>query len=204
MRPALPVLLTALVTLSLAPACGGDEPVLSGVPAAAPPGAARVVAEAPAEGAAETPLLLQGGPEEDAVYQKPPGVIVDVRYLGGKPYAEVRDVVTDQLGALQSSTDMPGDGGRELIFERGKLRIVADRIYRVYVPIEPSLRRTAALEAVGFPAASGRYITLHREFRLSHEWGFRRIRLMRENRRSELVNAVDAWFKVPGEGPAPR
>ena len=195
------VLIAALIAVSVTPSCGGDEPVLSGVPVVAAPGTPARAAEDAPEG---EPLVLQGGSEEEAVYQRPAGVLVDVRYLGGKPYSEVRDVVTDQLGALESSTDMPGDGGRELAFERGKLRIVGERIYRVYVSIEPSLRRTAALEAVGFPAAAGRYITLHREFRLSHEWGFRRIRLMREDRRSELVNAVDAWYKVPGEGPAPR
>ena len=99
---------------------------------------------------------------------------------------------------------MPGNGGRELTFDRGKLRLVDDRILRIYVPLEPPLRRTAALEATGFPPASGRYITLHREYRLNHEWGFRRVRLMRENRQSELVNAVDAWYKVPGETAAPR
>lgn len=196
--------LLLLLLLTAATACGGDEPVLSGVPATpTAPAAPRANDDEPA-GPNEEPLLLQPGATEEKVYQKPAGVLVDVRYLGGKDYSEVREVVTEQLGALQTATDMPGDGGRELTFERGRLRLVDDRIYRVYVPIEPPLRRTAALEAVGFPPASGRYITLHREFRLSHEWGFRRIRLMRENRRSELVNVVDAWYKVPGEGPAPR
>lgn len=181
--------------------------MLSGVPEREEPARGQEKS-APGGGEAQDPtsgpLLLQPGAQpEAAAYQRPAGVVVDARYLGGKTYSEVREVLSEQLGALLSATDMPGDGGRELVFERGKLRVVDDRIFRIYVPIEPALRRTAALEAVGFPPASGRYITLHREYRLNHEWGFRRVRLMRENRRSELVNAVDAWYKVPGEASGP-
>lgn len=183
-------LLAALFCL----ACTTDEPVLSGVPSAPvePAPAADAEARPRPEGA---PLLL----DEVQGYQKPEGVLVDVRHLGGKDYKDVRDIVSDQLGGLVEARELPGDNGRALVFERGELRVVDDRIIRVRVPLEPPLRRTAALAATGFPPATGRYVTLHREYRLNHEWGFRRIRMMRENRTSELVNAVDAWVRVPGE-----
>lgn len=183
-----------LLTTLLCGACASDEPVLSGVPQPTP---------------SDGPLLLSGdgdpqgpatgGSDQPAAYTRAEGVLVDVRYLAGKSYDEVRDVVADQLGPLQSSGDVPGDGGKEMIFERATLRLADGRIIRVRVPIEPPLRRTAALAVTGFPPASGRYVTLHREYRLNHEWGFRRIRLMRENRSSELINVVDAWLRVPGE-----
>ncbi len=190
-----------LLTLLLTGACASDEPVLSGVPE---PGAATAGSDAPeAEGASElsAPLLTEQQPK---AYQRAEGVIIDVRFLGGKAYKEVRDILADQLGPLLSSADLPADGGREMVFERGTLRLVDDQIIRVRVPLEPPLRRTAALAATGFPPATGRYVTLHREYRLNHEWGFRRIRLMRENRSSELVNVVDAWVRVPGEQSAQR
>lgn len=180
-------------------ACASDEPVLSGVPEPRAPRASPAPdAEegATAEGATAEAPAAEAGPTP---YARAEGVIVDVRYLGGKDYQEVRDVVADQLGALQQSAELPGDNGRQLVFERGELRVVDGRIIRVRVPLEPPLRRTAALAATGFPPATGRYVTLHREYRLNHEWGFRRIRMMRENRTSELVNVVDAWLRVPGE-----
>jgi len=185
-----------LLALLLLAACGSDEPVLTGVPA---PEAAPASDPTPGEpilgeDAGQTPAADQPVP-----YQRAEGVQVDIRYLGGKVYSEVRDVVADQLGALQSTEDLPGDNGRQMVFERGELRLLDDRIIRVRVPLEPALRRADALAATGFPNAAGHYITLHREYRLNHEWGFRRIRMMRENGTSELVTAVDAWLRVPGE-----
>lgn len=185
-----------LLALLLLAACGSDEPVLTGVPA---PDAGPVPDATPGE-----PILSENTGhtqtvEEARPYQKAEGVLVDVRYLGGKVYGEVRDVVADQLGALQATEDLPGDNGRQMVFERGELRLVEDRIIRVRVPLDPALRRADALAATGFPNATGHYITLHREYRLNHEWGFRRIRMMRENGTSELVTAVDAWLRVPGE-----
>lgn len=170
-------------------ACGGDEPVLSGVSANAPPLDAPG-SDAAAEGEA---------PAEAGTYRKPDGVYIDARHLGGKRYQEVRDEVADQLGALQSSQDLPGDNGRELVFERGTLRLLDDQIILVDVELPTPLRRTEALAALGFPPATGRYLTLHREFRLNHVWGFRRLRMMRENRHSEDVVRVAAWYRVPGD-----
>ena len=185
-----------LLALLLLAACGSDEPVLTGVPQ---PDATSATDPTPgepilSENAGQTPTT-----EEVQPYRRAEGVQVDIRYLGGKVYSEVRDVVADQLGALQSTDDLPGDNGRQMVFERGELRLVDDRIIRVRVPLDPALRRADALAAVGFPNAAGSYITLHREYRLNHEWGFRRIRMMRENGTSELVTAVDAWLRVPGE-----
>ncbi len=189
-----------LFALLLCGACGQDEPVLSGVPEPQAP------TSAPAAPGEEAPVLseLSQGAELPAAYQRAEGVLIDVRYLGGKTYQEVRDVVAEQLGPLQGSVELPAGAGTEMRFQRGELRVLDDRIIRVRVPLEPPLRRTAALAATGFPPATGRYVTLHREYRLHHEWGFRRIRLMREDRSSELVNAVDAWLVVPGESSSRR
>lgn len=184
------------VVLPLLLACGSDEPVLSGV---APPvpipsiEAAEGTAEAaPADGA-------EAAPDGPTVYQRAEGVYVDARYLGGKRYREVRDEVAAQLGALQSAEDLPGDNGREMVFERGNLRLIDDQIILVEVPLPTPLRRTEALAILGFPPATGRYLILHREFRLNHVWGFRRLRMMRENRNSENVIRVQAWYRVPGD-----
>ena len=189
-----------LLALLLLAACGSDEPVLTAVPE---PGAASTTDPTPGEPLLSEKTGTTPAPEAPQPYRKADGVLVDVRYLGGKVYGEVRDVVADQLGALQSSQDLPGDNGRQMVFERGELRLVEDRIIRVRVPLEPALRRADALQATGFPNAVGHYITLHREYRLNHEWGFRRIRMMRENGTSELVTAVDAWLRVPGEHGCP-
>lgn len=129
---------------------------------------------------------------------------VNARCLGGKKYGEVRDVVADQLGALVQTRELSGDFGRELQFERGNLRIVDDEIAMIRVELPEPLRRSEALSALGFHPYVGPYLTLHREYRLNHEEGFRRIRLMRVDRTSELVSAVEAWYRVPGERGAGR
>ena len=67
------------------------------------------------------------------------------------------------------------------------------------VPLPEPLRRTDALELLGFPPQVDDTIVLHREYRLNHEWGFRRIRMMRLGQDNELVDKVEAWRWVPGE-----
>lgn len=182
-----------LLPLLLLLACGADEPVLTGVAPTAPVTAEAAAADAPAGEATSAPVAADGA------YAPAEGVYVDVRYLGGKRYKEVADVVALQLGPLVQAEELPGDAGRAMVFERGQIRIYEDRVVMLDIPLPNLMRRTAALAALGFPPATGRYLTLHREYRLNHEWGFRRIRMMRENRASELINRVEAWHRVPGE-----
>ncbi len=166
-------------------ACGTPEPVLSGVPET------NILDEPDDEGTLPV--------ERAAVYSRPADVYVDVRHLGGRSFPGSRDVVADQLGALLESEELGGDNGQELRFERATLRVVDDLIYMVEVPLPEPLRRSDALEYLGFPSQVGRYIVLHREYRLNHEWSFRRIRMMRDSPDNELVNSVEAWRWVPGE-----
>ena len=162
-----------------------DDPVLTGIPA--------------------RPLLTQTestptkSPREETRYQKSAAVYVDVRHLGGKPFHQVRDIVSDQLGRLQSTREVSEQGGREITYLRGTIRVIDNTIAMIRIPLQEPLRRTAALEHLGFPPYVGGYSIFHREYRLHHEWGFRRIRLKREDRSSERVIEVEAWRWLPGE-----
>lgn len=165
--------------------CSDPEPVLRGVP--------------------DQALLAEGGgvglaaEAEAPGYVKPEGIYVDVRHLGGRSFDGSRDVIANQLGTLLESTGLGGEDGRELTFERATLRVVDDLVYMVRVPLPEPLRRTDALELLGFPIQTDEAIVLHREYRLNHEWGFRRIRMMRVGTDNELVHTVEAWRWVPGE-----
>ncbi|MDP6934660.1 MAG: hypothetical protein QGG40_17190 [Myxococcota bacterium] len=188
-------LLACLAVLFIA-ACRADEPQLSGV------AEELGIDESASISSPEEVSDEQGEPksaDRNAVYTKPADVYVDVRHFGGRAYRASRDELALQLGPLQESTVIPNGDGQELTFERGLIRVLDDRIYMLRVALQEPMRRTQAMQALGFPAQSGRYLTLHREYRLNHEWSFRRIRLRREDRDSEYVNQVEAWRWVPGE-----
>ena len=69
----------------------------------------------------------------------------------------------------------------------------------IQVPLPEPLRRSEALQSLGFPLFADRYLTFHREYRLNHQWEFRRIRLKREAPESEFITEVEAWRWIPGE-----
>lgn len=184
---ALAVLGVGALLLWLPGACAPDAPVLSGIPA-------RPLLAKPTKAPA-TPHASSAAPG----YQKADNVYIDVHHLGGRDYEEVRHIIFDQLGGLVEKVDLPAGNGREYRFERGILRVADGRIYMVRVPLPKPLRRSDALIALGFPPYVGNYLTFSREYRLNHEWGFRRIRLMRKDRQSERVTLVEAWYSVPGE-----
>jgi hypothetical protein len=176
--------LILLTTLTIA--CERDAPVLTGIPSSA-------ILRDNITATADTETTV------GSTYQKHPGVLVDIRHFGGKNYRQMRDRIDDQMGALLAIQDLDNGRGRELRFERGILRLSKNTIYMIRVPLPSPLRRSEALEKVGFPPFVGGYSGFHREYRLHNEWGFRRIRMKRENRRSERVTEVEAWHWLPGE-----
>lgn len=165
-------------------ACLVEERVLPGVPEEA-----LLQAQASPGQADETPQ----------VYERSAAVQVDVRFLGGRPLAETRDIVAQQLGPLIETQPLPEGDGDEMRFQGGTLRVLDGRTYMLRVRFDPPLRRTDALIATGFPPQADRYVVLHREYRLNNAWGFRRIRMRRDSPDNELVTELEAWTDVPGE-----
>jgi hypothetical protein len=176
----------SLLWLALGMGCETEPPVLTGIPDRA------ILTPREAEAPA-SPKRTGAG------YEKSADVLVDARHLGGKRFTKVRDLIADQLGQLTASRELDAKKGRELTFERGTIRIVNGSIYMLRVPLPFPMRRSEALETLGFPPYVGGYTGFHREYRLHNEWGFRRIRMKRENRHSERVTQVEAWRWLPGE-----
>lgn len=186
MATRLSTLLPVLIALA---ACGPEEPVLKGVPAEA------LLEDQPSadQRAANADRVQRSSAEP---YARPAGVYVDVLYLGGASFRLNRDLLADQLGALQSVEDLP-DGAQRARFERGLVQVKDDTIYLITVPLPQPLRRSEALNSMGFPAYVGRYVSLHREYRLNNTWGFRRLRLKRQSAEDELVTELEAWHSIP-------
>jgi hypothetical protein len=184
-----------LLLLGLVAGCDPPAPVLRAVD---PPRTAEAVAERRA--ASE----LRASPSAvEAAYVKAPGVYIDARYLGGRAYRAVRAEVEEQLGAVleeQEPSGTPGgEGVRSVVFERGTLRLAGDTIQMIEVPLPEPVRRTEALGMLGFPPATGHYLALSLEFRLTNTWGFRRIRFFRAARGSEDVTRVQVWKSSDGD-----
>jgi hypothetical protein len=165
-----------------------EEPVLTGIPQDA------LLSEQGVQTKPGAPT-----PKPPARYEKSKAVYIDVRFLGGKPYLQVRDILIEQFGPLRSRQLLGSKAGVSLEFLRGSIRVMKGTIAMLNIPLPEPMRRTEALEALGFPPYVGGYTIFHREYRLHHEWGFRRIRLKREDRRSERVIEVEAWRWLPGE-----
>ncbi|MCB9777768.1 MAG: hypothetical protein H6742_04325 [Alphaproteobacteria bacterium] len=180
---------TLLLSLLLT-ACTSEEPVLRGVP------------DEPLLVAQPTAVDLARrieAPDDTRQYEKPAGVYIDVAWLGGRAFKDHREVISDQLGGLVQAQDLAAGDGQELVFERGTVRVLDGDIYMIDVALPAPLRRTEALASVGFPPHTGRWVTLHREYRLNNVWDFRRLRLTRVDSEQELVDRIQAWKRVPGE-----
>jgi len=188
-----------VATLGLAGplACGPAQPVLSGIPAQPLLGGDEPEASDQPEDGSGT------GTTDPRSYTTPAGVLLDMRYLGGASYSASRDVISQQLGSLVAVVDLPGEGGQLLTFPQATLKVEDDKIYMLSLTLPEPMRRSQALEALGFSPYVGRYVTLHREYRLNNTWGFRRIRMMRASTDSELVRSIEAWHSVPGQ-PGPQ
>lgn len=131
-----------------------------------------------------------------ATYKKPEGVYIDARYFGGRNYDQVRDQLTDQMGALQDSEDL-GWQGKEMVFERASVRVKDGAIYMISVPLPEALRRTETLGVLGFPPAARDYIDLTHEYRLNNAWSFRRIRFIKVSPQGEEIQRVELWKTEP-------
>lgn len=175
---------------ALVAACNRNEPVVSAVPA---PDVQAVTDAREAAEARTKPAAVE------QVYQKAPGVYVDVRFLAGRPYARIRDELRAQLGEVTGTRDL-GELGEEKTFERGTLRVDVDgRIYMVAVPLPEPMRRSDALASLGLPVQVDHWMSLSREFRLNDVFGLRRVRMERASPGAEEVSRVEAWVYAPSE-----
>ncbi|MFN7147103.1 MAG: hypothetical protein ACK4YP_25260, partial [Myxococcota bacterium] len=146
--------------LLLLAACGDPEPVLQAV---TPPRTPEEVAEQ-----RERAELRASPANLDASYTKAEGVYVDARYLGGRRYDAVRAEIEQQLGAVVEEREAPG-GAREVVFERGSLRLSGGTIQMVDVPLPEPVRRCVTCSSAG--AASTRPANASGRVRCSCEPG---------------------------------
>ena len=149
--------------------CGPSEPILPGVPVEADE----------AEAA-------------DAAYTRAEGVYVDVLYLGGRSWDEVRGEASIQLGDIQEVNDLGVLDGTEYVMERGRVKVKDGTIYLIHVDLPRPMRQAAALYAVGLPGDIDRPYNLTSEVRLRWHSGFDRVRLGREGRDTDMVIWVEA------------
>tara|TARA_B100000575_G_scaffold288200_1_gene287842 strand:+ start:473 stop:1012 length:540 start_codon:yes stop_codon:yes gene_type:complete len=177
--------MNVLLLVLLLGACESPAPVLSGIP--------------------EDPLLAAPDRVSEAAeplptpYTKPPEVWVDIRYLCGQPLTAVRADLLDQLGPQLRVRELDAVRGREIQYERGRVRVLNGVVYMMSIPLNEPMYRRVAFERTGFPAFSGSAIQLSGEYRMNNEWDFRRIRMTRVERDSEFVNHVEAWRWLPRE-----
>lgn len=165
-------------------ACGEPEPVLRAVKA--PPTAEQVAAKRDAQELRASPKAME------VAYEKPAGVYIDARFLGGRSWTGVRDEIERQFGAVLEET-RTAEGDREVRFDRGRIRIHAERIQMVEVLFPEPLRRSEALLQLGFPATTAEYRPYAKEFRLANVWDFRRLVFHRAAPGSEQIDGVQAW-----------
>lgn len=165
--------LLSLTPALLVVACGyGSEPVLLGVQP---------------EDAAEPSASV--APRQ---YQKPAEADVDIPYIAGRPWEEVRDIVNAQLGDVTAVRELDPRDGKEYQLTHGLVRVKDGLVYLVRVDFESPTRRSAALVNVGMAPQVDHWYELSGEFRLRWEGGFERVRMGRYEEGSEMVTWVEA------------
>ena len=179
--------MNALLLLRVLLACDPPDPVLSGIP------------EGPLLAAPPASDVENDQPEPVEAYVKPPEVHVDIRHLCGQQFDAVRADLIEQLGERQRVRVLDAVRGREIQYERGRVRVLDGVVYMMSVPLNEPMYRRMAFERTGFPAFSGAAIQLSGEYRITNEWDFRRIRMKRVARDAEMVNHVEAWRWLPRE-----
>ena len=133
------------------------------------------------------------------LYKKRPNVVVDAQYFGGKDFIEIQPYLTEQLGTPQSKTNLSPKEGEIRTYENGEIRMVEGVVYMIRFDLPTPMRRSAALQAAGFPEQVDDYIITHREYQLTHQWEFRRFRMKRQDKSNELVTNFEAWKWIPHE-----
>ena len=157
--------------------------------------------------AIDAPMILDEVPSADerlatkdvVEYQKKEGVYVDVRYLGGRSWTDAQPTLSEQLGDLQDSLELPMRQGTRYLYDKGSVYIYEDQVYRIDLALPEELRRSQVLQILGFPEQVDKYLITHREYVLENEWEFRRIRMKRVGTENELVKEVSAWKFSPQE-----
>jgi hypothetical protein len=148
------------------------------------------------------PVLVALGPgpsetvlkslKKNTPYQMPEGLLVDVAHLVTKSLDEVRSDLEDQLGSVVEIVELDPQDGREIRFERGKVREVDGSIYLLWLELPRPMRRSEALMQIGLRAQVREWSGLTFEWRTSWVQGMERIRMGREERDSEFV----VWVEV--------
>lgn len=161
--------------------CMSGEPVLTGLSA--------------------TPVAVESTESAELVaYTKPEHVLVDVPHVVGKSLDVARGDLEDQLGSVQTVSELGAREGREIVFERGRVRELNGSIYQVYVELPRPMRRSEAMLAVGLPSQVREWLGVTLEWRTSWAHGMERIRMGREERDSEFV----LWVEVRRYNPRKR
>ncbi|HJN78300.1 MAG TPA: hypothetical protein QGF58_30585 [Myxococcota bacterium] len=149
--------------------CGPSEPILPGVP-----------------------VVDEESVEFETAYERKEGVYVDIQFLGGRSFDEVRGEVSIQLGDIQEVNDLGVMDGTEYVMERGRVKVKDGTIYLVHVDLPRAMRQGPALHATGLPSDIDRPYNLTNEVRLRWHSGFDRIRMGREVREGDMVIWVEA------------
>jgi hypothetical protein len=137
---------------------------------------------------------------EPLAYTKPENVLVDVPHMVGKSLDVARGDLEEQLGSVQTVSELGAREGREIVFDRGHVRELNGSIYLVYVDLPRPMRRSEAMFAVGLPSQVREWLGVTLEWRTSWAHGMERIRMGREERDSEFV----LWVEVRRYNPRKR
>ena len=124
-------------------------------------------------------------------YEKAEGVLVDVAYLGGRAWDEVRGEVELQMGRIQERSER-GRDGVEIRLDKGMIRVVDQQVQLLRVELPYAMRRSQALENLGLPPQVREWHSNERDWVTHHNFGFERIRMGRDEPDSELVVWVEA------------
>jgi hypothetical protein len=137
--------------------------------------------------------------KETGVYVKPPGVFIDVLYLGNRSFEEAQGIIAEQMGNIQNTIEQPMGLGIRYEYEHGAIQVVDGKMYLFEIALPESMRRSQALQLLGFPEYVDKYLITHREYILENKWEFRRIRMIRDGKDNEFVHKILAWKFQPSQ-----
>ena len=177
-----------LISFFILFSCRDQEPVLVGIP---PTPILSQAQSAKQKRSTPTPTV------EVQHYKKPEAVIVDVQAFGGASFTEVQPYLAEQLGGFVSKHTLSPKDGERRVYERGEVRVVDDEIYMIRFTLPESMRRNKALQAAGFLEQIDEYIITHKEYKALHQYEFVRIRMLREDKETEMVTVFEAWKWLP-------